>query len=174
MTAVIFRSKKGHTKKIAETISKELNADLFTIKEAKSLDVSKYDSFVMGSSICAGMFGGKGDFLKLYQKIADKKTAIFTVGTTALSDEEYYKKLDEMNFTSFNLNDNAKIFHFLGGIDYDSLGFISKKLMNMIIKQTEQKENKTPEEEKMIKMKTEKVDLFKSEDIVPLIEYIRG
>ena len=59
MTALIYRSKHGYTKKIAETISKELNADLFSIKDAKNLDTSKYDSFVFGSSIYAGMFGGK-------------------------------------------------------------------------------------------------------------------
>ncbi len=174
MTALIYRSKHGYTKKIAETISKELNADLFSIKDAKNLDTSKYDSFVFGSSIYAGMFGGKGDFLKLYQKISDKKTAIFTVGMTSQKEEEYYKKLDDMNFASFNLKDNAKVFHLMGGIDYEELGFMSKKIMGMIVGQLEKKENKTEDDEKMLKMKTEKVDLFKEEDIIPLIEFIKG
>ncbi len=174
MTAVIYRSKHGYTKKIAEAISKELNAELFSIKGAKNLDTSKYDSFVLGSSICAGMFGGKGDFLKFYQKISDKKISIFTVGMTNPTDGEYYKKLDDMNFASFNLKNNAKVFHLMGGIDYKELGFLTKKLMGMIVGQIEKKENKTEEDEKMLKMKTEKVDLFKEEDIIPLIQFIKG
>ena len=174
MTAVIYRTKHGYTKKIAEAISKELDADLFSIKDAKNLDTSKYDSFVLGSSIGAGMFGGKGDFLKLYQKISDKKTAIFTVGMTNPIEEDYYIKLDDMNFSSFNLKDNSKVFHLMGGIDYEKLGFLTKKLMGMIVGQIEKKENKTEEDEKMLKMKTEKVDLFKEEDIIPLIQFIKG
>ena len=102
-TAIIYKSKHGYTQKIAEYLSKQLNADLFSTKEINKLDISKYDSFIFGCSIYCGMMGGKKELSKLYPEIKDKKIALFTVGLTEPDDKEYYKKLIDMNLKDAEL-----------------------------------------------------------------------
>ena len=172
-TVVIYRSKHGHTQKIAEMISEELNADLFSSKDINKIDTSKYDSFVFGSSIYCGMISGKKELSKLYPMINGKKLAFFTVGLTELDKEEYYTKLIDMNFANSEIKNKAMIFHFLGGINYKSLGFLSRKIIGMIVKQTELKENKTENDKRLLKVMTEEVNLDSGDSVAQLIEYIQ-
>lgn len=173
-TAIIYKSKHGYTQKIAEYLSKQLNADLFSTKEIKKLDTSNYDSFIFGCSIYCGMMGGKKELSKLYPEIKDKKIALFTVGMTEINDKEYYKKLIDLNIKNSEVKNTVKIYHFLGGLDYNSLGFISKKMMGMITKQIEGKENKSEHDKEMLKMKTEKIDFSAENSYTSLIEYIKA
>ena len=49
-TAVIFKSKCGHTKKYAEWISADLNGDLIEVSKVKIEKILEYDTIVFGGS----------------------------------------------------------------------------------------------------------------------------
>lgn len=51
-TAVIYASKTGSTKKVAEYIALKLKGKAFDVKE--NIDVSEYDRIIIGSGVYAG------------------------------------------------------------------------------------------------------------------------
>lgn len=53
-TAVIYASKSGHTRAVAEYIAVTLGADTIDLKKDKSPDIGSYDRIVIGSGVYAG------------------------------------------------------------------------------------------------------------------------
>lgn len=171
-TAVIFESKTGFSKEIAQQIAQKLECEAVAYKNAVGTDFTDYDSLVLVTPVFAGMFSAKGDYEKISAKYPDKKLALCTVGMTELNDFEYYTKLDEANLSQSSLKNKVKIFHFCGGMDYKSLGFLKKAVIGMIIKQTEDKAEKTERDNKIISAKEKKIDFFDENDFTELIKYI--
>ena len=63
---VSYKSKTGFTKRYAEWISEELEADLTDVKDIK--DVSEYDLVIYGGWILGGLINGFNDIKKLDPK----------------------------------------------------------------------------------------------------------
>lgn len=171
-SAVIYQSKTGFSKLIAEQIAEKLSCEAIPLRNAYAIDFTDYESLVLVSPVYAGMISAKGDFEKLCAPYPDKKTALCTVGMTELNDFEYFTKLDEQNLSQSPLNGKVKVFHFCGGMDYQTLGFLKKGVMSMIIKQTDAKENKTPRDIKIVSAKSKKIDFFDENDFTELLQYI--
>lgn len=54
-TVIIYATQHGTTEKVAKRIAHEIGgADIFSVKTAKKLDLSKYHTVILGSSIHAG------------------------------------------------------------------------------------------------------------------------
>jgi flavodoxin len=80
-SVVLYNSKGGNTKKVAEKIAEGLEADIFDNKNIP--DLSEYNLVVVGSWMMAGMisFGGSRYLKKLKKKgIEGKKIAMFYTG----------------------------------------------------------------------------------------------
>jgi menaquinone-dependent protoporphyrinogen oxidase len=83
-TAIIYATSHGTTEKVAKQIQGELgnNAQLFNLKENKTIDLSQFDQVVIGGSIHAGQMQGRvKKFCK--QNMVDllqKRVALYMVG----------------------------------------------------------------------------------------------
>ena len=158
---VVFKSGTGFTAKYAEWIAEELGCEAIELKKAKKIDFEKYDEVIYGGWIMANMISG-------YGKIRDlnlKKVIVFAVGMSVPS-EEVVEKIVEQNKLQ-----REGFFYFEGGYNPEKVGFFKKKMMNMIKKSVEKKEEKTAEDIHMLET-FKGLDNTKKEYIKPLIDYL--
>ncbi|WP_197035181.1 flavodoxin domain-containing protein [Oceanivirga salmonicida] len=92
--AIIYVSyHHNNTKKIVDIISKELNAKILTVDEAKNFDFSDYDMIGFAS----GIYGGK--IHKILSKFIDETTnlpkTVFTILTSGSGNIKYSEKFAE-------------------------------------------------------------------------------
>ena len=79
-TLVIYYSKYGYTKKYAQWLAEELNADICTGKNLKSNMLNNYSGIIFGSSLYAGTNKAARLIVKHFDQIKDKKVVLFTCG----------------------------------------------------------------------------------------------
>jgi flavodoxin len=55
-TAIIYASKTGNTKKIAESLSQKINIDCYELNNdnCNNINIEKYDTIILGSGVYAG------------------------------------------------------------------------------------------------------------------------
>ena len=86
-TAVIYYSKYGTTRRYAEWIASELEAELFDARKFKKKDLSRFDTIVYGGGIYAGGIKGIELITKnWYKGLSEKRVIVFAVGITVESD----------------------------------------------------------------------------------------
>ncbi|MDF9824315.1 menaquinone-dependent protoporphyrinogen oxidase [Breznakia sp. PF5-3] len=134
-TLILYGSKHGCTEDVANTLAKQLNrpVEVKNIEDA-NVDLSSYYNIVLGSSIYAGQMNKK---LKKYIKeheaeLKEKAVSVFLCRGQA--DDQFDKVLKE-NLPE--IYDSIKYKGDFGGeFRKDRMGFMEKKLINMISKKT--------------------------------------
>ena len=167
---VAYTSKYGSTRKYAEWIASELNADLFTAKEVKPEVLKQYDIVIYGGGLYASGIAG----IKLVTKNPCKNLIVFTVGL-ANPEKTDYSEIRDKNFTPEFLA-KTKIFHFRGGIDYKKLGTIHKLMMAMMKSMIQRKPESEREADDIEFLDTynSKVNFEDKQTITPLINYVKS
>ena len=132
-TVIIYATKYGATKKIAEKIAGLFNnAVLHDINSNNAVCIKDYDCVILGSPLTAGMVNGK---IKKFaaEQIGDlksKKSGIFLSGLQTDGETEYFKQ----NFSQVLL-DSVTAKAFLGGIfDPEKCGFFARKIIKAAAK----------------------------------------
>ena len=138
---VIYSSTDGHTKTICERIKNFLSSgnlvELFSIEDAKKIDLSKFEKIIIGASIRYGKHSKElYNFIKLNKKILDqKKCAFFSVNVVARKIEKntpdtnpYIKKF--LKISKWKPN---KINVFAGKVDYPNYNLIDKYIIKFIM-----------------------------------------
>lgn len=171
---LIYESKYGNTKKYAEWIAEEANADLI---EKSAININKlleYDTIVYGGGLYASGIAGISIITKNYERIKDKKIVVFTVGLASTDREEIFIPIIEKNFSK-EMHENIKFFHLRGGIDYKKLGLIHRSMMAMLKKTICKKNPKelSNEDKELLATYGKKVDFVDKETIVPLLDFLK-
>jgi menaquinone-dependent protoporphyrinogen IX oxidase len=165
--AVIYKSKYGTTKSYAQWIAEELKAELFEKKEFNSGKFKEYDCVILGGGMYAGAILGSD----LIKKIHCKNLIFFTVGLADPMTTDYSTHIKKI-FPD-GIPENTEVFHFRGGIDYEKLSFVHKKMMSMLHNLVSKKENSSDEEKLFVSTYGSKVDFTDKNSINPLIEYVK-
>jgi len=170
--AVVYRSKSGFTKKYAEWIAEEANADLLLGKETKLDDLMPYKAIVYGGAFYAGGINGIKLITDNYEKLKDKKLIIFCLGATPVRPEIY----EEIKNKHLNpeQQQNIELYMFRGGFDYDKLTFIDKILMNILKYQLKHKKDPTPDEVGMLNSYSHPFDFTDKKQIKPIIDSLKN
>lgn len=133
-TAIIYKSKYGSTRKYAEWIAQELEADLFEVRKVKTASLTGYDVIIYGGAIYAGGVSGISWFKGAFPSISSKALYLFTVGVGDVNDNQNIQHI--RNGISKTLAPEAeaklKVFHFRGGLDYSRLSFVHRMIMGMM------------------------------------------
>lgn len=137
-TAIIYASKHGTAKKVAETIVERLKetteVELFSLKENSNPDIDEFDTIVLGSSIYMGNSSKKiRTFCKNNETILlQKKLGLFICGMHP-SKAEQEKEL-KVAYPEI-LQKNAVANVFLGGeFLFESMNFFERFIAKMIAK----------------------------------------
>jgi menaquinone-dependent protoporphyrinogen IX oxidase len=150
---IVYGSRYGATKETAEEIAKILQAENFDVKvvnakEEKIKDISEYALVAVGSGIACNKWVNEAeDFLKKFQKeLTHKKLALFVSSMKSIPEKEGNKEevakmhkaaLDD-KVSKYNLN--PLMLGFFGGIiDFNRMGFLTRKGMEAAFKSPLQK-----------------------------------
>jgi len=172
-TAVIYKSKYGHTKQYAEWIAESLEADLFEESEISSSELAGYSTIIFGGGLYASGINGISLITKNFDSIKDKKLIVYTVGLASPVDSSIYKPIIEKNIPK-EMRNSIRFFHLRGGIDYSELNIIHKGMMAMLKKMVEKKDEKekTEEDRQMLETYGRKVDFTDKNSIIPIVDYV--
>ncbi|MCL2131597.1 MAG: flavodoxin domain-containing protein [Lentimicrobiaceae bacterium] len=174
-TVVIYSSKYGHTKKYAQWLAEELNADILECKTLKVNMLHDYSTVLFGSSLYAGKNKAALLVVKHFEQIKEKKIVLFTCG---LGDPSNPSDIDNINkaldkVITPEIRNKIRIFHLRGGIDYDNLSVLHKIMMKFVyVKISKKSENERNDEDREF-MATygQKIDLSDKKMLEPIIEY---
>ena len=131
-TAIIFATSHGTTEKVAKQIQSELGdrAQLFNLKETKTVDLSQFEQVVIGGSIHAGQMQGRvKKFCK--QNLVDllqKRVALYMVGMNEPEFEtEFNNAFPEL------LRNHAIIRKTVGGeFIFEKMNFIERLIVKKV------------------------------------------
>ena len=161
---VIYKGKYGATKQYAMWIGQELqlpvaSADRFHINE-----LSKYDFFILGSSVYIGKLEIKDWLKKNFPALQNKKIFLFQVAGSPVEQIEKRKSYNEASLSPAILG-NIQFYYYLSGrMIMRNLSGWDRFMLNMGAKLT-----KDPVEKKI--MLTD-FDHVKKENILPVIDAI--
>lgn len=171
--SVIYKSKYGSTKKYAEWIANEVNADLFECSEIEIEKISKYDTIVFGGGLYASGINGIEFITKNFEILKNKNIIVFTVGLASTDDKDVFETIIEKNCTK-KMRRKIQFFHMRGGIDYKRLSFLHKVMMSMLKTMVAKKKTEELSEDDKMMLATygDKVDFTDIKTIEPLVLYI--
>jgi menaquinone-dependent protoporphyrinogen IX oxidase len=174
-TLVIYTSKYGGSKKYAEWITADLQADIF---EAKSFDINNfanYEMIIFGCGLYAGQLSLKNLLAKNFEQIKDKKLAFFTVGLENPSDATVKEKI--LSQFSQEILKKTGVFCFRGAINSDNLSFVHKQGLNMlkfILSKKKPEELSAQEKEILSAFDKKSVDFTDKNAILPLVQFVKN
>lgn len=175
---VIYQSIYGNTKRYAEWISKELNADLFEKTQINEETLENYEVIIYGGGLYAGGIKGISIILKNFERIKDKKIIVFTCGLADPKDETNVKGIWKGIDKTFTTEQKEKIsfFHLRGGIVYKKLSFVHKSMMAMLKRQLMKKDfdTLTDEDKQMLETYGKEVDFKDKATIMPIVEFVKN
>lgn len=167
---ILYYSKTGFTKRYAHWLSEALSCECAALGQHGQVDFSKYDTVIFGSWVHAGKIQ-KLDWLKNQLPAwPGKRAAVFAVGAMP-PDSPVTKDLPKNNFTPQERG-KVEMFYFPGGLDYDKMSFLSKKIMKLFTAMMSKKQDKTPQEEEAARMLAHSYDLSDRKYMEPLIHYL--
>ena len=170
---VIYKSKYGSSKCYAQWIAEELGCDCVDVKKVKADDLTDYDTIVYGGGLYAEMIGGISFITKNFEKLSDKKIAVFSTGITPLDCTEYYDSyVLKKNFQPHML-EKIKVFNFMGKMIIDELTPVHKAAIKTLKKIMSSRQNPTEMEKLLISLCDRSGDFCDRNSINELIEYIK-
>lgn len=167
-TIVIYHSQTGFTKRYAEWIAENVNADCLELCQAQKKDLSLYQTIIFGSWAFAGSIRKIGWFKKNINEWKSKKMIIFCVGASPIDCPEVKQALN--NFRSDLERENVKVFYCPGGINYERMPATSKLMMKIFLNGLKAKKEKTQTETEMLKMISSSYDISNPKYIEPILE----
>ncbi|MBQ2932831.1 MAG: flavodoxin [Clostridia bacterium] len=171
---VIYKSKYGSTKEYANWIAKELDCPVFEVKEISKDDLVNYDTIIYGGGLYAEIINGVSLITKNFDKLKNKKVAVFSTGITPLDCRDYYDKMViEKNFKP-EMRDSIKVFNFMGKMILDELSLPHKTAIKALKKLMSGKENPTEMEKLLVELCDKDGNFTDKSAIKDLIEYVRG
>ncbi|HSV50180.1 MAG TPA: flavodoxin domain-containing protein [Candidatus Acidoferrales bacterium] len=167
-TIVVYRSTSGFTKKYAEWIAQECQAELCDARKISPEKFSEYQVVIFGGSLHAVGISG----LKLIRNnmalLKDKRVIVFAVGASPPRDN-VHKEVREHNLGSEMAD--VEFFYLRGGFDYSKLDFGNKVLMTLFKVRLMFKKKRTPDEIGMLAAYSKPMDCTKKENIKSLVQF---
>ncbi len=167
---VVYRSKKGFTKKYVKWISESIKSQVVSLDHVDNIEVANYNIIVYGAGVHAGKIHGLNEFKKRVKSLESNKIIIFATGGAPL-EEDIIATLRSNNPLLINKSSDS-IFYFQSGINYERMGKVDKALMKTYGRILSLKGNKSVAEKETSKALLESYDYSCKESIEPLIDYL--
>ena len=129
-TAVVYQSKYGSTEKYAKWIAETLSCNLFDRETVTVDELRSYDTIIYGGGLYAGGVSGIDLITENFRCFSGKNIVLFTCGLADTSNPintDHIKMSLRKHFTN-EMEEQIKVFHLRGGIDYSKLSFMHKSM----------------------------------------------
>lgn len=172
---VVYKSEYGSTKKYAQWIAEETEADLFEHSEIEAKELTGYDTIVYGGGLYASGIAGVSVITKNYEILKDKKIVVFTVGLASTDKKEVFIPIIEKNFPK-EMRNNIKFFHLRGGINYKELSFIHRTMMAMLrfVLSRKNSDKLSDDDKELLATYGGKVDFTDKNTLAPLLLFLEN
>ena len=174
-TLVIYTSQTGFTKRYAEWISEELNADIYDLKDVKKKTndfFETYEAIIYAGWCMAGMVVKVKWFFERAAYWKNKKLSIVAVGASPNDNPEVDEFLN--NLLTDEQRPFIKAFYCQGGINYDKMKFPSRTAMKMFANSLKKNKNSSEDDRKKGEMISRSYDISDKRFIDQVVDYIRG
>ncbi|MFO7636487.1 MAG: flavodoxin domain-containing protein [Clostridia bacterium] len=171
-TAVVYRTRYGSTRKYAEWIARELDADLLEGNKTSPEALLGYDTIVYGGALYPVGILGFTLIKKNYQRLREKKIIVFSVGASPATPKAI-EDIRTSNFTD-EMQETVEHYHFRGGFEYAKLSFTHKVLMGLLKRNLQKKDSLDNNEPGMMSVFNRPVDWTDKKTIRPLLEKVKG
>ncbi len=168
---VLYCSQTGFTERYAQWIAKELGFDCAPAGKQKAAALSLYDAVVFGSWVRAGSLVNAAQFARLLPRLPGKKAAVFGVGARpadAVSLAVVEKAFPKERFPSLGR------FYFPGGMCYEKMGGLSRKMLQTYAKMLKKQKEPTEETRKILEFLGTSFDCTNREALQPLFGFLKG
>lgn len=172
MKAVVYYSKYGSTKQYAEWLAEELDADLYTLKEAVKCDFSQYNEVLIGSGVYAGVLKIRKNLIEMIKNTSDARIYAFGVGATPPS-EELVNEIANATFKN-NKNKIEKLYMFRGKFDYSALSMEDKLIMGAYKAVVMRKDELNEAEKAILKCFDEPESWIDKDSIQAMVNEVKG
>jgi menaquinone-dependent protoporphyrinogen IX oxidase len=142
---VLYKSKYGNTLQYAQWIAEDLGWELRDLSDFKRREIKNYQNIIFGS----GVYIGKMNKIKKVLSWFKKKPIIIFACAGNNYDQKAIADIKTKNFTEDQL-DFHKFFYLAGGIDFNKVTGIQRKMLNFFFKMIEKKSNRTSDEEEIL------------------------
>lgn len=170
-TIVIYKSTSGFTKKYAEWISQDLQADIVKYSKINVKALQNYGTIIFGGCLHAAGISGVNIIKRNLLKLKNKKIIVFATGASP-ANEDLVNELKNTNFNAEELK-YIKFFYFRGGFDYNKLDLMNKIIMALFKLKILLKHKRTPDEKGMLAAFSKPVDATNKSYIKDLIAYAK-
>ena len=128
---IIYHSIYGSTKKYAEWLSENIDADVYDLNSFIPELLNDYHTIIIGGGLYAGKINGLSFLNQIQRSLRDQKIIIFACGLVDNNLKENSDKLIKKIKKSFSKEffERVKIYFLRGSIDYDKLSFIHRFMM---------------------------------------------
>ena len=171
-TAVIYRTTSGFTKRYAEWISHDLNADLFDCRDIDRRKMLEYDAVIFGGSLHAIGISGIKLIKNNLSKLSGRKVIVFAVGASPVK-EGLAQEIRDKNFTA-EQQKQVRFYYLRGGFDFSKLDVPNKIIMTLLKWVLLRKKARTPDEEGMLAGYATPLDATDRSSISGLVAYAKG
>ena len=174
-TLVIYTSQTGFTKRYAEWISEELDADIYELKDVKKKTndfFETYEAIIYAGWCMAGMVVKVKWFFERAAYWKNKKLSIVAVGASPNENPEVDEFLN--NLLPDEQRPLIKAFYCQGGINYDKMKFPSRTAMKMFANSLKNNKNSSEDDRKKGEMISRSYDISDKRFIDQVVDYIRG
>ncbi len=166
---VVYSGKTGFTERYAGWIAEELNGKLLSYKDFAKEKLDADDVVIFGGRIHVGRVES---LQKILEQFSGKENLIvFGVGATPAEEEEAVETIWKNS-----LGDSIDIiphFYMQGGLNYEKMGFLDRKIMKMVAKAMSTEKNKTDTQAGFSNAITSSHDISSREYIKPLIDLVK-
>jgi len=171
---VVYKTRYGSTKTYAEWIGEELGCEVKDAPSVTAAELEKYDTIIYGGGLYAEVINGVNLITKNFDKLKDKKIAVYTTGITPLECTEYYDNyVVEKNFKT-GVPENIKIFNFTGKMILDELTVVHRTALKTLKKIMSSKKEPTEMEKLLVELCDADGDFSDRSQIAGLISYVKG
>lgn len=162
---VVYQSKTGFTQKYATWIAQAFSCEAKELNHVSSAEIAECDTVIFGGWIMGGNISG----LNKICSMKTKQLVVFAVGSSPAS-EEQRNQIKIQNALA-----ETPFFYFQGGLCFEKLGFFSKMMVKMANNALRKKENKTEQEEELVKLfDAGSYDCSDIGAIEPLVALVKG
>jgi menaquinone-dependent protoporphyrinogen IX oxidase len=177
-TAVLYKSKYGSTKKYAEWIAADLNADIYKASRISVRKLKTYSTIIFGGAVYMNKVIGINAAIRKFNALGrdnGRKKILFTCGLTNPAIEENRKRiLDGINGRlPGGLPEGVRVFHLHGGIVHAELSRFHRFMMRMLENTLKGKreEDLSEIEKKMAETVGKDFDFTDRLSVRPIVEY---
>ena len=169
-TLVLYKSKSGFVEKYANWIGQSLNGDVYELDTFNMDNLMAYDTVIYGGGLYAVGINGLSKIIGKFDDVKYKNIILFASGASPFRPGILDEIIDK------NLTDEQKsyikTFYLRGGFEYEKLGFMDKRLMDLLKLKLKRKKNLTADERGMLAAYDTPIDFTRRENVEELVSYV--